>query len=109
MSSCVNCGTPTPAFYTLSLHDALPIWQTNNRGGEPCQLNVFNSRALKATNSPPRLICLTRSEEHTSELQSHANLVCSHLHENKTSGVHRRSDADAVSSRQLRFQLTQRL
>src|SRR3989339_2108187 len=57
--------TATTEIYTLSLHDALPIW------------------ILKAASDlawgPPMLALLLgthRSEEHTSELQSLTNLVC---------------------------------
>src|SRR5947209_9355768 len=58
--------------YTLSLHDALPIWLSERRpvhGGPP-------GRRQKPV---PR----TRSEEHTSELQSRQYLVCRLLLEKK--------------------------
>src|ERR1039457_7720238 len=56
--------TATTEIYTLSLHDALPIWWTWPRAAptEP--------RTSGATTFP------IRSEEHTSELQSPCNLVC---------------------------------
>src|SRR5438477_9339541 len=75
----------TTEIYTLSLHDALPIWfhacdrskhrpNCNELGNRP---NSHRSRA----DSPVRYSL--RSEEHTSELQSHVNLVCRLLLEKK--------------------------
>src|SRR5436190_24355009 len=65
--------TATTEIYTLSLHDALPIYQQTRSGeGEDRGLGVFNSWKLGA-----------RSEEHTSELQSHSDLVCRLLLEKK--------------------------
>src|SRR6266571_2014498 len=63
--------TATTEIYTLSLHDALPI------SGLP-----------RGTTGPPRSVAgqlrvARRSEEHTSELQSHVNLVCRLLLEKK--------------------------
>src|SRR2546427_12815131 len=75
--------TATTEIYTLSLHDALPIWL----GFEPRKTFEL---ALGAT---PILLHLVvtlrvlghsaRSEEHTSELQSQSNLVCRLLLEKK--------------------------
>src|SRR5256885_12565492 len=65
--------TATTEIYTLSLHDALPIWTAWCR-----------PRWAGATGSccPPARSC-SRSEEHTSELQSPCNLVCRLLLEKK--------------------------
>src|SRR6202022_5151414 len=56
--------TATTEIYTLSLHDALPI----------------SRRAFRHRLGPLRGVGLrrhaARSEEHTSELQSHSDLVC---------------------------------
>src|SRR5688572_31755420 len=66
--------TATTELYTLSLHDALPIWiQPPRRTGQGA-LRV--SRTFRGSRS-------TRSEEHTSELQSQSNLVCRLLLEKK--------------------------
>src|SRR5260370_26244659 len=65
--------TATTEIYTLSLHDALPIWRTS-RFSRP------TSRQIMSSSTPG---CRTRSEEHTSELQSHLNLVCRLLLEKK--------------------------
>src|SRR6266849_10882627 len=62
--------TATTEIYTLSLHDALPIFPLARllcqRGRQPHQAGVP-----------------TRSEEHTSELQSRVDLVCRLLLEKK--------------------------
>src|SRR6202000_3568732 len=64
--------TATTEIYTLSLHDALPI---------SSKYRVIRVRAssLCSTDNAAR----RRSEEHTSELQSHVNLVCRLLLEKK--------------------------
>src|SRR6266498_1293085 len=70
------CNDPaTTEIYTLSLHDALPILATSTRAG----------RSRKESNplAPVMLLCLSRSEEHTSELQSRPHLVCRLLLEKK--------------------------
>src|ERR1039457_2724619 len=64
--------TATTEIYTLSLHDALPIW------GFPFA-DQINSRFAAGPNMA------NRSEEHTSELQSPCNLVCRLLLEKKDS------------------------
>src|SRR5438046_2129696 len=71
--------TPTTEIYTLSLHDALPIFPQAARAlprGEPARAErVVGGRV--SHQSPDR------SEEHTSELQSLTNLVCRLLLEKK--------------------------
>src|SRR6267142_6798836 len=63
--------TATTEIYTLSLHDALPISRPRS-----------SARPLSdsAAGTAPRH---GRSEEHTSELQSHVKLVCRLLLEKK--------------------------
>src|SRR6266571_9510043 len=64
--------TASTEIYTLSLHDALPISSATSR---PDSL----ARWIRVSQPPsPK-----RSEEHTSELQSHVNLVCRLLLEQK--------------------------
>src|SRR6266576_61365 len=63
--------TATPEIYPLSLHDALPILIAP--GG------IVDAGLVEA--SPPE--GLSRSEEHTSELQSRRDLVCRLLLEKK--------------------------
>src|SRR2546425_8496544 len=69
--------TATTEIYTLSLHDALPISSVHPRQHARPQ---FAGAAL----SRPPMIGV-RSEEHTSELQSLAYLVCRLLLEKKNS------------------------
>ena len=57
--------TPTTEIYPLSLHDALPIYEVADIYA-PCQHLMDNGVTI---NRPPR--DGRRSEEHTSELQSH--------------------------------------
>src|SRR3989475_7175620 len=71
--------TATTEIYTLSLHDALPIYQparTDLLPGGPARVQGPD-RGREVL--PFRL----RSEEHTSELQSQSNLVCRLLLEKK--------------------------
>src|SRR5207249_11201464 len=97
------CVTCTPHFYTLSLHDALPIWFRPD-GGDRASTSGPNVRPRVTHAGIPSLSCgfcfplascrmarcsrrapqgcdqralrRPRSEEHTSELQSRFDLVC---------------------------------
>src|SRR2546426_5861626 len=66
--------TATTEIYTLSLHDALPI---SNRPARPLAAWQPPARAYGGSRRD------SRSEEHTSELQSPCNLVCRLLLEKK--------------------------
>src|SRR5699024_12625230 len=83
-------ASATTEFYTLSLHDALPIWFTFLKIVKHCFKITFSiistyiiefshlfSIVFKPTNFN------WRSEEHTSELQSRFDLVCRLLLEKK--------------------------
>src|SRR5690606_40730457 len=81
-------ATATTEIYTLSLHDALPIFGDQPRswpgtyeraptGPRPVRCGPRATRRCSARGG--RL----RSEEHTSELQSRENLVCRLLLEKK--------------------------
>src|SRR5258708_29492331 len=80
--------TATTEIYTLSLHDALPIWISLIR-----QLAISRTPSLKVTSAGlvnlvsawkrPSDVLMARSEEHTSELQSPDHLVCRLLLEKK--------------------------
>src|SRR5215218_8193155 len=63
--------TATTEIYTLSLHDALPISAPRRCSGPSCMRPCARVRSG------------SRSEEHTSELQSHSDLVCRLLLEKK--------------------------
>src|SRR5947207_10815818 len=97
----------TTEIYTLSLHDALPIYvagadqgedvgvvasqRRRHRGGprRVAQLRNFQRRDLREVRVVQLRFHLVhpvgrqRSEEHTSELQSHSDLVCRLLLEKK--------------------------
>src|SRR5260370_26026180 len=73
--------TATTEIYTLSLHDALPI-SRQRRTGQRRSVGINHDDdaldgADRLEHDPDR------SEEHTSELQSHLNLVCRLLLEKK--------------------------
>src|SRR5205807_6888638 len=101
--------TVTAEIYTLSLHDALPIFRIGSVGrhrpddarvsaqrlsvddGEarrPVDVRLVQGNARSRSSAIPEasaragLLC-RRSEEHTSELQSPCNLVCRLLLEKK--------------------------
>src|SRR6476661_575272 len=76
--------TATTEIYTLSLYDALPIWS----GGRPSSSSCTASSPAPPGGSPR---CTRRSEEHTSELQSHLNLVCRLLLEKKKKNTNQQS------------------
>src|SRR5947207_15695632 len=71
--------TPTTEIYTLSLHDALPISQSVHVEREQPS-HVFGVVHGPGVDAVTRAV---RSEEHTSELQSHSDLVCRLLLEKK--------------------------
>src|SRR5436309_11222597 len=69
--------TATTEIYTLSLHDALPIFPSRNAArSQSASSSITRLRRAVAQRSG-------RSEEHTSELQSRENLVCRLLLEKK--------------------------
>src|SRR5256885_7234563 len=76
--------TATTEIYTLSLHDALPIYIARVAPKILGPGIVPSSMACLISISPyPAPSVSTRSEEHTSELQSPCNLVCRLLLEKK--------------------------
>src|SRR5205823_10531437 len=98
---------PAPTeIYTLSLHDALPISRSTTTSMPP---NRSRNRTPFAPRPPPhstsarhksrtasarkgrRRSNALRSEEHTSELQSLAYLVCRLLLEKKNNNKHKQS------------------
>src|SRR5690606_41005340 len=101
-------ATPTADIYTLSLHDALPIWYGHGsrcirrrrlhvfrtlglalrlRLSHQCGIVALDRTPLQEVDGLLELIVFRaaelRSEEHTSELQSRENLVCRLLLEKK--------------------------
>src|SRR2546430_9224783 len=91
--------TATTEIYTLSLHDALPISLDLSPGsadtydlyGRMLSALVRHDEAIAMVRRAQELdplahrtdVASTRSEEHTSELQSQSNLVCRLLLEKK--------------------------
>src|SRR5574344_1575384 len=81
--------TATTEIYTLSLHDALPIYANESLAKKACQLHFQKScNAMK------------RSEEHTSELQSPDHLVCRLLLEKKKKRKKMRRNKDEANKKQ---------
>src|SRR5947209_10560072 len=75
-SSLFFIAAATTEIYTLSLHDALPIWaarRARRAWRHPARARLGQHRNDRAP----------RSEEHTSELQSRQYLVCRLLLEKK--------------------------
>src|SRR5438132_14312923 len=73
---------PTTHIYTPSLHDALPIFMNmswTNASPRPAGITA----RIGVPSSGAWLAPARRSEEHTSELQSHSDLVCRLLLEKK--------------------------
>src|SRR2546427_8065037 len=78
--------TATTEIYTLSLHDALPIWLgirvyaiDADSGAPALKSRYCAGKFIWNVDAAPA----ERSEEHTSELQSQSNLVCRLLLEKK--------------------------
>src|SRR2546427_9977605 len=88
--------TATTEIYTLSLHDALPIFERATPrspaahrlpSGPAANASTYWSgsrpRTCWAVVAPAESVISPRSEEHTSELQSQSNIVCRLLLEKK--------------------------
>src|SRR5205807_8442606 len=77
----------TTEIYTLSLHDALPIYRgqraRERAGGARGGTAPSGAGAHRPRLGHGRADSVARSEEHTSELQSPCNLVCRLLLEKK--------------------------
>src|SRR5690606_39305279 len=100
---------PAPSeIYPLSLHDALPIWKSRylrlcaasstfgGAGGVSRRMNSLTGMLEMTWAASRRCVqpCCetTRSEEHTSELQSRENLVCRLLLEKKKQNTETSTD-----------------
>src|SRR5207244_10342982 len=79
--------TTSSEIYTLSLHDALPIWT-----------RIAGARGGARPGAAPDRESEGRSEEHTSELQSPDHLVCRLLLEKKKKAADFRDMQGGVSS-----------
>src|SRR3989442_7179750 len=91
--------TATTEIYTLSLHDALPIFERRSIRFDDAVAKRLEI-ALEVRQRGPQLVgrigdelathpllFLERSEEHTSELQSRPHLVCRLLLEKKKNNI----------------------
>src|SRR5207247_10455605 len=89
------CGTVPTVIYTLSLHDALPIYPGLAQQRVRMRVAVVPDHDARRERDDivsvvpllalclPRIAVGRRSEEHTSELQSRVDLVCRLLLEKK--------------------------
>src|SRR5437773_6729355 len=76
--------TPRSCVYTLSLHDALPIFAYHAWSGGPgYRADGYRPLYIETIDVGANGPTSIRSEEHTSELQSHHDLVCRLLLEKK--------------------------
>src|SRR5438874_11883065 len=73
--------TAPTEFYTLSLHDALPILIRAEEGKLALKATDLDLEVIETV--PAEVEVGGRSEEHTSELQSRRDLVCRLLLEKK--------------------------
>src|SRR4051812_49984632 len=89
--------TATTEIYTLSLHDALPIWRRRRRRRQ----RALRERAMTRWTTTLVSFLVSRSEEHTSELQSHVNLVCRLLLEKKKINANSSTDITGVTRRKI--------
>src|SRR2546428_8523865 len=89
--------TATTEIYTLSLHDALPIYLGRRSRGVPHRPPSSASHVQRGDEGRGRAQgrrLHRRSEEHTSELQSRSDLVCRLLLEKKTTHPEREAAAN---------------
>src|SRR5436190_14028621 len=97
--------TATTEIYTLSLHDALPILNGRREQGREIGQRLhrpgLHLQIKRPGDSRPR------SEEHTSELQSHSDLVCRLLLEKKKRSSERTVTRPATVDKRARSSMTQ--
>src|SRR2546422_2116447 len=98
--------TATTEIYTLSLHDALPIYagpplighqEHSGFGAARGKLHCRHGPVVVHAQPPAR----DRSEEHTSELQSRLHLVCRLLLEKKKTSNKNATEGHAICILQL--------
>src|SRR2546430_11563910 len=87
--------TATTEIYTLSLHDALPIFGVSAPSRRVSMAWLLSAKTFPSRNdfasgssNASLVFSSERSEEHTSELQSQSNLVCRLLLEKKKNSTH---------------------
>src|SRR5438874_9193133 len=89
-SLCLFKAPATTEIYTLSLHDALPIFTRELRSLAPDVVGLQEASIARGRGHVAARLAsaLGRSEEHTSELQSRRDLVCRLLLEKKKTIKH---------------------
>src|SRR2546426_5939903 len=95
--------TATTEIYTLSLHDALPIFLIESVSVSYGKATAYLP-VIELLRSYFRIESRDRSEEHTSELQSPCNLVCRLLLEKKKKKDRRRAEKNLDNYRERRHQ-----
>src|SRR5437867_9428931 len=90
-------ATPTQS-YTLSLHDALPIYVRDVSRLLQDAFGVVQSLRLGRFRLDHLRVARNRSEEHTSELQSPYDLVCRLLLQKTTASVRNRKFSESAAS-----------
>src|SRR5690625_6576494 len=97
----LSYATATPEIYTLSLHDALPIYNCQSNHRSLKGFGFIKRLNLRSRGGSGRFynsgLGTARSEEHTSELQSRGHLVCRLLLDKKTTSPRTLDVADVVS------------
>src|SRR5436309_8354945 len=99
----------TAEIYTLSLHDALPIFEPLLVGLEESLVGCLGRNARLRAQQPfggssgelGHLVGAGRSEEHTSELQSREKLVCRLLLEKKNAACCDEEELGRIKSTQI--------
>src|SRR5438876_8528716 len=90
----LHTDTTTTKIYTLSLHDALPICVVSNDPTErPVSMDQMRQELQSAVLAVEEL---SRSEEHTSELQSPVHFVCRLVLEKKQEEANSFADRTAL-------------
>src|SRR5436190_17908195 len=87
-------ATATTEIYTLSLHDALPIKSSTSSMPTDSRTRLSSMPSVARISDGNDACVMIRSEEHTSELQSHSELVCRLLLEKKKKKTTQNSSPD---------------
>src|SRR5687767_15559511 len=95
-------NSATTEIYTLSLHDALPIWlhriSPSRETWTRLEARSEVIRSCPDIETYGSMVPPSRSEEHTSELQSLAYLVCRLLLENNNQSTTKTNDCHRPST-----------
>src|SRR5437016_10058830 len=91
-----NPSNPAPVRALTRTREILPYWSRSTAGSRCAQSILFQTAILGAASAPisPSTLSRSRSEEHTSELQSLTNLVCRLLLEKKKKKLQQTKDTN---------------